>query len=1629
MNYKINRLVFCLLLIGITNVSAQNVDKFTGDFSYSIPLLTVPSPDGGGVPVSVNYQAGIGVDQPASEIGLGWGLSAGGMVSRSVSGVPDDWDGVSIASVHEAGYYDQSQQLHTYGFISHNGVLSFKGGGFGISDIYQSFWKIDTPSFYFPDYDAYFAAAPGLFGILEPHMFEYAEIEKSQLLNSITYKTNASSDPEDFSKKAQFVFIGDYADTLYSRYYPEPIDQYTTPIYPDEQAFFNGNWSYLDFAGEDHKGYNTESYTEVANKNRLVTSRYIEYFTNDEIDNGISGFINYESGHARSSSTYPAEGIGAFRITNESGVTYHFSLPVYIDSTKFGDYPLHNDYSIENYYDHTEKTTHNNGYILKDYDLDEHVIEYKQDAKYAYEWLLTAITGPKYVDSNSDGMVNEGDLGYWVSFNYQKWSDAFTSRGPFYGYTDVFSAVDGDETENYPIDASGKISGRTGAFNTTTQELYYLNSIQTASHTAIFIRDIRKDEHSVPKYYDEEPNALITASSVGSQSTDAWFGTLYDDGGPEDPYTATVEYSLEISPKGAEKVEIEFPFLDLGSVLGNYDSVKVYNVSVAEANLIDFASPAHDPEEPILSTGQTVVVRFTTDGTTPAPGFELKWKAVWDDTIPKVMPQLKLDKIVLLKNEDLAGLPSLDTIVPSSIAWDMGLTTNTSANFYSLNWYNDNYASIEAASLKTVDFETDYSLARKYHNNINVFSATAKTDNQTNVKANLSVAANKYDESGKLTLNEIKIYDIGHTQITPSYLFDYNKDFLLDNPDYDSKAVDNWGYYKKDVTTDGYSNYTTLQSKNYVDAWCLRKITSPLGGTIHIEYESDEYEKVFSENDGFKGASRTYLIEDASTIEDIAGEDWNFVMEDYVSDFVDLVNNAPAGTEFRSFLPSYFDSEIYFYNTGNTTFDLNNGVITFDTLYGSSPDASDYELDDVDDVNDWEEENFHYTGNGYFNFKLPIGHKVYGGGVRVKRITINNCTDDTYRQEYLYTEGVTPSEPDRFALTEKVKQYGYSDSPFDWINIKAKSLVYDKHIMGPGVGYSSVTVKNVGQTNAPLGTTTYSFITDPTGIDNFQPTVVMEDHAPTDGGCEEATDKDTTYIIDVSDKFSAFWGLPSSVVTKDVNDNIVSSSKSIYSSLRQGVIVENYDFLNKYCPGCDFVCPECGPIDPCYFHKDVICILRSYPARLTQQIMFERGVSDTTDYLLFDDVTWAPIEVENRNFSQDITHQRIIPSYRIADYEETGPKSIDQDYTNQLGSTFSSTTTLNSDIIDTEDFSSSTISTLREDYTLRAFSTSNYQYENTAITGSYWVSGPSYSWTGPVGDYGLYDEASFVEFNPSSINSNWKYLGETTIYDQKRRSLEKKTSADRYSATKFGYDDKYPIASGANVNYESFTHTSFEDYFTAYSGYDYYGGEVEHQGETVRDNSYSTIVAHTGNYYISVPSSTEGPVFIAKKNSSNDENLMVGRVYRASVWVHEDSPNDSKLHTKLTKNSSVIADVSVSRNSSGSIVSGKWILISLDIEVPDDYEYQAAGDDFRVYVEGGSSGTAYFDDLRVQPVDANINAVIYDDITGRVIFTLDNNNFGIYRVYDEAGNVIQVFEEKEGHGFKKKSEVVYEYAR
>lgn len=228
-----------------------------------------------------------------------------------------------------------------------------------------------------------------------------------------------------------------------------------------------GTWTFGtsgDNPAASSTSYTDGTYTQGSyfnsSRNKRSTSQPIEWFTNRTIDasktnaNEVqsSGFMEYTpiSSDRMNEDLCDPDGIGGFVITTAEGLKYHFALPIY----QFE--------SLSAYESITDPD-------------DNYYVQFRMP-KYATTWLLTAVTGTDFVDRGVIGQVDDEDWGYWVKFNYGKWSDGYLWRTPYSGH------------ELAPAPNEDK-----GSYALGRKQLYYLNEIETATHKAYFVKALRKD--------------------------------------------------------------------------------------------------------------------------------------------------------------------------------------------------------------------------------------------------------------------------------------------------------------------------------------------------------------------------------------------------------------------------------------------------------------------------------------------------------------------------------------------------------------------------------------------------------------------------------------------------------------------------------------------------------------------------------------------------------------------------------------------------------------------------------------------------------------------------------------------------------------------------------------------------------------------------------------------------------------------------------------------------------------------------------------------------------------------------------------------------------------------------------
>jgi len=1470
---------------GVAQGTSQYVNQFTGDFNYSVPLITITGPNGESFPLTANYNAGIAVEQEASWIGLGWTLNTGS-ISRQVKGVPDDWDGKIVynekleqltSSPATYALVNRPYEYECYGPLHFNqlpqlssssmGHGASPGGNVKVMDTYQTSRgvELDRP-FQFPDYDSYYLSGPGIGGSIRPQILEFGTLKKFDH-DDYTYSShsNEESPVSYLNEKINFTFVG------------EPGSQIRAPYYGKDPNGQVGWTTYLDMAltlssvnasfKTPNDTYNdNEVFTGDVNPalDRQLGGHYVEYWTNDEIDyhfnaggynSGTSyeipGFLNFEivgSTGNRNNASYDQNGIGAYRVTTPSGMVYHYSLPVYTLDEKVYTFDLNDDYTYAGAWDNLE-------------------IGRKAD-KYATSWLLTAITGPEYLDANENNYVDDGDKGYWIALDYTQWSNDFSWRSPYYGYhsdlqTNRKKQIDLDHGKHKDYETYGE----QGNVSMGTKQLWYLDKIRTATQTAFFVKEVRKDAHG-----------------------------------------------------------------------------------------------------------------FEEDGS----------------TIPQ--PKLALSKIVLLDNDDLSAFPTTASIAnPSGVSFT--LPTGPALKTVNNVQYAANKTNIESVSLRTIEFDQDYSLANNSYNNISSnYGTTDQKVTQYNPELLVFRKINSKADmpsSGKLTLNKITAYDFGHDQITPSWDFDYGPS--SENPDYDHQQTTYFGYYNSSnspcTTTSNIvrGGYTTASNKDDADAWSLRKVLTPLGGEMAIFYESDEYEKV--------GYSRTVSVPSPperifriKTMDFSTGTHKPKFTVYEPGDVAGLLPDkikADAYYHYNCLTPCNSDEKneanVSIVNLGGTnSFQITGGVAGTNCTSTNCTSAM-YNYNSTD---------------GYAFIKLYMD-KVYGGGIRVRSLDIkeNANSNALYTNLFTYEGGIASNEPDRFAH-DKISN-----------ELRRASLAGDRHAMGPNVGYASVTEQQKRWTLNGNGTSSGKTVHN---FNNYsEPYSAFLKSSPIITGT--GGNQRTRLFEVISMTKTSFYGLPKSILVYDKEDKLMASTLYEYESRRenmgkkQEVFYRGMDISNVNIQG--------GIIE-----VQSVYLKTELTSQLRKTTSFIDGITTVTEHESWDKYTGIPTLTRIESPTTGITYREKKLAYET--YSNMGPKTENNSKENRL-------TYVRQELIkyldsDDEDTKGGGKQQFQEAFYKRKFN--NGKFETISTSGNYH----------PKESY------AFKDFTGGSLT--WKYTGETTLFDEQNRVLEQKGIDNTFTAMRYGYDNRYVVAQAANANYASFTHCGFEtntdiDQTTAQDYY--FEGEVKNSTNlsTLNFQVAGTVQkpAHTGDYMAELPYGQTGPTFTTKEENevvgteTIHRGLQPGRTYRASVWVHSDSPdNDSWLVMHLIgthgTGGSAINDLQAVEKANAVYTAGDWKLMQLNITVPDDYVSGTTGK-LMVYVENTSSSSkAWFDDLRFQPIDAQVTALIYDKKRGLVTHALDNENFFSRNVYDSGGRVIETWIEQE-NGQKKASSNSYHFAR
>ena len=633
-----------------------------------------------------------------------------------------------------------SKRMNENHFMDINSVQPF-----GKTDIYDDLVDNgglnDRNNLTLPSYDNYSVNAQGLAGNITPYLdFELNlsgrgrgeqnnDKEYLQYLNHSFQEYENNSIPgfsgDLATSKKFFTFSSSYSSFL-------RVDKTNLPVVLDIQ----------DHNVTDFTVLNTYNYSEsntFQNTNSIINRKkregnHIITYTNKEIREGnLNGFIEAKEGIgflARSDTDiFLDEGIGAYKITSMDGKTYHYSLPVY-------------------QYESTYKNFRNEDY--NEEGEDENFFEIYKDTPYATHWLLTAVTGPDYYDKNENGKVDKEDYGYWVEFDYGKWSDGYIWQTPNGRYEET---TDKDDATK-----------KTYSYAWGRKQVYYLDAIKTRTHTALFVKELRNDNKGNSKNYSKQ---LSSSDRIVAKPGDNFFGV----------FTGTTSSDLDRVQAAFNVTNLvnnswwvvpnQVPGPPNGMTPTNLNYYKGYKTKVVDYDLKENLS---------LKLSKIILLKNNENFNT------LRNNGIHEG----------LQKTSSMEGYFLIGGTGSFSFryFADAISFDVFNTKlylkDPATHFKQFNIHQHQNVldikdieglNIESQALQVIDFDHDYSLANKVPN----------------------------AETGRLTLKAVNFKGKYGKQVVPPYKFEYKSPWR----DYNKDDIDAWGYHKVDPSVWSLNKITT----------------------------------------------------------------------------------------------------------------------------------------------------------------------------------------------------------------------------------------------------------------------------------------------------------------------------------------------------------------------------------------------------------------------------------------------------------------------------------------------------------------------------------------------------------------------------------------------------------------------------------------------------------------------------------------------------------------------------------------------------------------------------------------------------------------------------------------------------
>ncbi len=273
------------------------------------------------------------------------------------------------------------------------------------------------------------------------------------------------------------------------------------------------------------------------------------------------------------------------------------------------------------------------------------------------------------------------------------------------------------------------------------------------------------------------------------------------------------------------------------------------------------------------------------------------------------------------------------------------------------------------------------------------------------------------------------------------------------------------------------------------------------------------------------------------------------------------------------------------------------------------------------------------------------------------------------------------------------------------------------------------------------------------------------------------------------------------------------------------------------------------------------------------------------------------------------------------------------------------------------------------------------------------------------------------------IMDNWKRLNKTEQFSPFGQVIEEQNLLDIYSCAKYGYNENVPYLVAQNSDYQSVQFESFEMVYTPPGLPDYWEDGLLN----MLPGSYATGIAHSGQHSWQVNYNGSDQSHQFKSFKLTDQIANSGLLI--SFWAKQEQTSPTPDYFSLASwfnarvsdgvNSTTVTSVQLAKT-------GEWSLIECHIT---DFSAYTVGDQLDPYIEWNDPGVSapidvYFDDVRIQPYDAQVASYVYDKNTLKMLTSLDDQHFATRFQYNSEGLLIRKIKETE-RGDKTVEETYY----